>query len=177
MFNYLKDRNSSNLDVTLESYLFENQEFKNNYNNTPFVTKLKLKVNESVTESAGNLLLVNIGKLIGKQNNLYQETERLYDLELNYNKILKHKIVFHIPKGYVVESYADLVIDKSMNFDKAKASFFKSTVKVEDKTVVIKIEEQYNSIFYPKESYQEYRKIINAAADFVKATLVLKQQN
>ena len=74
-----------------------------------------------------------------------------------------------------MESYADLVIDKAMNVDKSKASFFKSTVKIEGKTVVIQIEEHYNSIFYSKDNYQEYRKIINAAADFAKAALVLKQ--
>ena len=175
MIDYLKQRNTGNLDVGVEKYVFENQEFKNSYSNTPFVTKLTLNIKESITENAGNLLLVNIGKIVGKQNNLYQETTRLNDVELNYNKIFRHNIIFNIPEGYAVESYADLVIDKSMNFDKAKASFFKSTVKVEDKTVVIAIEEQYNSIFYPKESYQEYRKIINAAADFAKATLVLKQ--
>ena len=175
MIDYLKEQNTGSLDVAIENYIFENQEFKNNYNNTPFVTKLKLNVKENITETAGNLLLVNIGKIIGRQNNLYQETERVNDVELNYNKVFKHSIVFNIPDGYAVESFADLVIDKSMNVDKAKASFFKSTAKVEGKTVVITIEEQYNSIFYSKDKYQEYRKIINAAADFAKATLVLKQ--
>ena len=62
-----------------------------------------------------------------------------------------------------------------MNYDLDKNCYFKSTAKVTEKTLIIEIDEQYKSVFYPKSAYQEYRKVVNAAADFAKATLVLKQ--
>ena len=173
--DYLKKRIFGDLDVSITNYVFENQEFKNTQTNAPFITKLKVDIKETITENAGNLLLVNIGKIIGKQNNLYQENQRLTDINLNYNKIFKHQIKFQIPGGYAVESFNDLVIDKKMNYDLDKNCYFKSTAKVEGKTLIIEIDEQYKSVFYPKTAYQEYRKVVNAASDFAKATLVLKQ--
>ena len=173
--DYLKKRIFGNLDVSITNYIFENQEFKNTQTNAPFITKLKVDIKETITENAGNLLLVNIGKIIGQQNNLYQENERYTNINLNYNKVFKHQIKFQIPDGYAVESFNDLVIDKKMNDDLDKNCYFKSTAKITEKTLIIEIDEQYKSVIYPKAAYQEYRKVVNAAADFVKATLVLKQ--
>jgi hypothetical protein len=161
-------------DIKISNYTFENQEFKYNYTNTPYVIKVKAEAKESLTENAGNLVLVNLGKLIGKQANLYQETERKWDVDLSYAKTHKHKIIFDIPKGYEVESFKDLVIDKKMGGDESKNCSFKSTAIVEGDKLIIEVLEIYKSISYPKETYQEYRNVVNASSDFTKASVVLK---
>ncbi|MNW11664.1 hypothetical protein D3C71_2091700 [compost metagenome] len=61
-----------------------------------------------------------------------------------------------------------------MKYDESKNCSFKSTVKVTDNKVIITVDEKYKSISYPKEVYQEYRKVYNASADFNKASIVLK---
>lgn len=163
-----------NLDLKILNDTFENQEFKDNYKNTPHIVKVKAEANESLTENAGNLVLVNLGKLIGKQSNLYQETDRVWDVDINYAQTYKHKIVFDIPKGYEVESFKDFVIDKKMGGDETKNCSFKSTARVEGNQLIVDVLEIYNSINYPKESYQEYRNVYNASSDFTKASVVLK---
>lgn len=163
-----------NFDLKITNYSFENQEFKYNYTNIPYSIKVKAEAKESITENAGNLILVNLGKMIGKQGNLYQETERKWDVDINYAKTFKHKIIFNIPNGYEVESFKDLEIDKKMGGDETKNCSFKSTAKVEGNQLVVEIFEIYKSINYPKEVYQEYRNIVNASSDFTKASVVLR---
>lgn len=176
VIDYLKNRTIKDVDVKILDYSYENKDFKDNYTNTPFVINLKLETKETITENAGNLLLVNLGKVIGKQNNLYQENERFSDVDLLYNKSYSHKIVLNIPEGYEVESYKDLVIDRTMDYDSNKTCWFKSNVKVEGNQLIVEVDEKYQSLTYPKESYQEYRKVVNAAADFAKAALILKRK-
>lgn len=161
-------------DIKIANYSIENQEFKNNYTNTPYVIKVNAEANESLTENAGNLVLVNLGKLIGRQFNLYQETSRKWDVDLSYAKTYKHKIVFNIPNGYEVESFKDLEIDKKMSGDETKNCSFKSTAKAEGNQLIVEVFEIYKAINYPKETYPEYRNVVNASADFAKASVVLK---
>ncbi|WP_417943110.1 hypothetical protein [Flavobacterium sp. RS13.1] len=161
-------------DIKIKNYSFENQEFKYNYTNTPYHIIVKAEASESLTENAGNLVLVNLGKMIGKQANLYQETDRKWDVDLRYAKTFKHKIIFNIPNGYEVESFKDLEIDKKTSGDETKNCSFKSSVKVEGNQLIVEVFEIYNSINYPKEIYQEYRNIINASSDFTKASVVLR---
>lgn len=172
--DFVKDISIDDVDVKLLEHKAENLEFKNNYTNTPFVINSKLESVESFIEKAGNLLMVNLGKVIGNQANLYQENTRKTDIDLKYTKEYHHNIIFNIPKGYQVDHYNDLVIDKEMKYDEAKNCSFKSTVKVEGNQVIITIDEKYKAINYPKEIYQEYRKVYNASADFSKASIVLK---
>lgn len=162
--------------IKIQSFSLENLDMSNNYNNTPFVVNSKATANEDFTEKAGKLILVNLGKVIGKQTNLYQETERKFDIEINYAKTYKHKIIFSIPKGYVIESYKDLIIDRKMTGDENKNCSFKSTASIEGNQLTVEILEIYNAITYPKEKYQEYRNVVNAAFDFSKAVLVLKKK-
>lgn len=172
--DFVKEVSIVGVDVKLLEHTVENLEFKNNYANTPFVINSKLESVESFTEKAGNLLMLNLGKVIGNQANLYQENTRKTEIDLKYANEYHHTIVFNIPKGYQVDHYNDLVIDKEMKYDENKNCLFKSTVKIVGNQVIITVDEKYKSINYPKDIYQEYRKVYNASADFSKASIVLK---
>ena len=171
---YIKERIFNGLDVKISKHSLENEDFKNNYSNTPIIAKITAQTNESLTESAGNLLIVNLGKVIGKQQDLYQESERKYNVDLSYAKTYKHQITFNIPQGYEIESYKDLIFDKKMEGDKKQKCSFESKVRVEDNKFIINVTEVYENITYTLGMYQEYRKVINASSDFTKATLILK---
>lgn len=174
---YIKNRLfESKSNLKLLNFTFENPEFKHNYKNTPFIAKAKAQIEESFTENAGNLIIVNLGKSIGKQSDLYQETKRKFDVDIRYAKTYKHKIIFNIPVGYEVESFKDLLIDKKMSGDETKNCSFKSTAKIEGNQLIVEVFEVYKSINYPKEMYQEYRNVYNAASDFSKASIVLKEK-
>jgi hypothetical protein len=160
--------------IKLKNYKLENQDFSNNYTNTQLVVKANAEAKESLTENAGNLLLVNLGKIIGIQSNLYQETERKLDVDLNYSKTYKHQIIFDIPNGYEVESFKDFILDKKMLGDDSKNASFKSSAKMEGNQLIIEVFEIYKAINYPKDNYLEYRSVVNAAYDFSKSSVVLK---
>jgi hypothetical protein len=161
-------------DIKITNYTIENQDFKYNYTNIPYVVKVKAEAKESLIENAGNLILVNLGKMIGKQSNLYQETDRKWDVDLSYAKSYKHKIIFNIPNGYEIESFKDLEIDKKMSGDENNNCSFKSIARVEGNQLIVEVFEIYKSISYPKEVYQEYRNVVNASSDFTKASVVLR---
>lgn len=162
------------MEIKLNGYDFKAEEFSNNYTNTPFEINLKAETIADFTENAGNYLMVNLGKVIGKQNNLYQETTRKKPIATNYAKKYMHKIVFNIPKGYTVESYKDFIRNKELKREGKVICAFNSKAAVVDNQLVIEIEEIYNDINYPVAEYPAYREVINAAADFNKAALVLK---
>jgi hypothetical protein len=50
---------------------------------------------------------------------------------------------------------------------------FVSSYEQNGNTLKITIKENYNSIFYPVQQYEEFKKVINASADFNKVVLVL----
>jgi hypothetical protein len=176
LIDFIKDRTLKDLDSKITKYTIENQEFKNNHTNTPLIVNLNVDLKESIAESAGNLLIINIGKVIGKQSNLYQQAERKFDVDLSYAKTYKHKITFTIPNGYEVESLKDLIIDKKMSGKNGQECSFVSTVKTEGNLLIIDVNEVYNNITYTLEAYPEYRNIINAASDFTNTNIVLKQK-
>lgn len=160
--------------IKLKSFTIENPEFKHNHSNTPYVIKTKSEADETLVETAGNFIIINLGKIIGKQFNLYQETERKSDIDLQYAKIYSHSITFNIPDGFQVESFKDFLIESKMKGEENEICFFKSTAKVVNNQLLIEVVEAYNAIHYAKEKYLEYRSVVNAAADFSKATVVLK---
>ena len=171
---YVNYNSLSGIECKLLDYSFENEAIDNNYTNTPFVIKCKAETKTDFIETAGNLVLVNLGKTIGTQNNLYQEVSREKDVELQYAKIYKHKIVFEIPKNYSVESFKDFLINKTFEKDNKPYCSFVSTAKIENNSLIVDVLESYNDITYEVKDYGKYRAVMNASADFTKASVVLK---
>lgn len=170
---YVKSRLLAEIDCKLIEHSLANTDFANNYTNTPFIIKGKLEINESMVENAGNMLIVNLGKVIGKQAELYQEDERYSDVENEYTLAYKHKITFNIPAGYKVENANELAKNVKPTFKGSETCWFISTVEVVDNKVVVTVDESYNALTYKKENYQDYRSVINASYDFYKASIVL----
>ena len=48
--------------------------------------------------------------------------------------------------------------------------------KLVRKRVTITIDEAYKSLYYKKEKYDEYRNVINAAADFNKLAFIITKE-
>lgn len=171
----VEDQLFSELGMKVKDYTFDNLDFKSNYSNTPIVFNANIEPTESFIETAGNLLIINIGKTIGNQTDLYQEKTRKYDIDLNYAQQYQHTINFTIPDGYAIQNLKDFVKSVKMTGGEFENKcFFNSSAKVEGKTLIIETNETYDLIHYPVAKYDEYRNVMNAAADFFKATLVLK---
>jgi len=106
---------------------------------------------------------------------MYQDEERKLDVEMNYNHSYYRTISFNIPEGYQIKNLDDLKFDVSYTYDNKKSAYFVANYEIKGNTVTMTNVEVYDAIWYPKTSFDSYRKVINAAADFNKVTLILEK--
>ncbi|MCB9017378.1 MAG: DUF3857 domain-containing protein [Paludibacteraceae bacterium] len=121
----------------------------------------------------GNDILLQIGQLIGRQQEMYQKTERKLPIENDYARSYSREIVLTIPDGYFITNPDDINMKKELKMDGQIKAQFSSSYKIEGNKLTINSSEYYIDIFYPAERYKEYVTVINAAADFNKLTLIL----
>jgi hypothetical protein len=89
-----------------------------------------------------------------------------------YDRVIK----IHLPEGYGVKNADDLIFDIAYR-DEADVPFsFKSDYSEENNVLTVHVEEYYKEIYAPVSRYEDFRKVVNAAADFNKITLVLEKK-
>lgn len=157
---------------------YTNPQIKNTNLNTeeaykPFVltTDFTLK---SVIERAGKKYLFKVGEMIGPQVEMYNERPRQYAIDMGNAHSYKRVIKVQIPAGYKVSGMEAL--QRSITDGKTDSVMgFVSDYKLENNLLTINISEFYKEALQPIEIYATFQKIINAAADFNKVTLVLEK--
>ncbi|MBB3699489.1 DUF3857 domain-containing protein [Flammeovirga yaeyamensis] len=137
-----------------------------------------IKINVEYTtpelvERAGNEYLISIGKLIGKQSELYQEKERVHDIVMSTISNYHHEISLDIPAGYQLEGLESIKIDNKIVVEGKEVAYFKSDYTLEGNKLFITVDEVYKTYKFPHEVYDQFRKFINSAANFNKVTLVM----
>jgi hypothetical protein len=153
----------------------ENDDFESYWQNKPFILTATVKASELV-ERAGNKTLVKIGDIIGPQVEMYQEKPRQFPMNITYPHVLERKIKFIIPDGYTAINPDDIKI-KHVYQDKGQTTMgFASDYTMEGNTITITILEEYRRTFYPLSQFEDFKKVINAAADFNKVVLVLQKK-
>jgi len=161
-------------DKVVQSFETENIDMNSLEYNLPFITRCTI-TSESLLEEAGDSYIFQIGKVIGTQSELYQETERVNPIEMTYPNQYDYAIRIHIPNGYTAEGLEVLNIDKSFkSVTGEKICKFESSYKLEGNTIVITIQEFYKSNEYNVSRYNEFRSVINAASDFNKTSILFK---
>jgi hypothetical protein len=127
-------------------------------------------------EKAGPRILFKAGELIGPQSELYREEARQTPIENTHNRAYVRSIRLTIPKGYKVGNLEALnMLVEYKDGDRVPFSFA-SKYTMQGNQLVINIEEYYKEIYAPLERYEDFRKVINAAADFNKVTLVFTKE-
>jgi hypothetical protein len=153
----------------------ENAHLKDYFSNKPLVIGGDIKSTE-LLESAGNKILFKIGEIIGPQAEMYQEKPRQLPIELDYPHVLDRKISFEIPSGYSVKNLKDLNFDISFKKGENISMGFLSSYTVDGNTVTVTVSEIYRDLKYPITEFENFKKVINAAADFNKVVLVLEKK-
>jgi len=152
----------------------ENTEINNTVYNQPFIVKSRIS-SESIMEEAGDSYILQIGKVIGTQSELYQENKRINPIEMNYPNQYDYTISITIPEGYSVEGLEALEIDESyVSVTGQKACKFESSYILKENKMVITIQEFYKTNEFDLNRYEEFRSVINAASDFNKASILIK---
>ncbi|WP_299156666.1 DUF3857 domain-containing protein [uncultured Tenacibaculum sp.] len=129
---------------------------------------------EAFVEKAGRKYLFKLGELIGMQMQLYQEKERVLSLEEKFQRSYFRTINVNIPKGYKITNLEDLNINNSYSENGKEFFSFKSSFKLIDNKLKIIANEHYRKNIISVSQYEEYRKVINSAADFNKIVLLLE---
>ena len=161
-------------DADIESLTYENTDLNSQDPDKPMVIKSKFS-SESFIEKAGNDIIFNIGNLIGPQTELYQEEERKLDVVNDFNRGYLRKIKVRIPDGFKISNPDDLNMNFQVEEDGKVIYQFVSNYKIESDYLTVDVNEFYDKIYYPKEKFEEYRQVINAAADFNKINLILQE--
>ncbi len=131
---------------------------------------------KSLVQKAGNDILISIGKVIGKQMEMYEEKKRTTDVLLYNTKRYSHKITLEIPEGYICKGLEPLKINNEVLVDGKKVMRFVSDYTIKDNILSIKINEDYDVQELSSQYYNDYRKVINSAADFNKIVLVFEKK-
>ncbi|MFO7257566.1 MAG: DUF3857 domain-containing protein [Bacteroidota bacterium] len=126
--------------------------------------------------TAGSRVLFKAGELIGPQIEMYRDDDRMTDVENDFNRGYDRKIRITIPDGYKIRNPEDIRFNVVYSEDGKEPFLFVSDYTMEGNDLVITIKEYYKEIFAPLERYEEFRKVINAAADFNKVILVLEEK-
>jgi hypothetical protein len=129
-----------------------------------------------LVEKAGPAILLKVGELIGPQSELYRDSERMNDIENDFNRGYERSIKVSIPTGYSIRNLDDLKFDVVYQEGDQQPFVFQSTYVVDKNVLTVHLVEYYKNIRAPKSRYEDFRKVINAAADFNKVVLVLEKQ-
>ena len=153
----------------------ENTAFTSYIDNKPLIISADVKSTE-LLEKAGNNIIVKVGEIIGPQVQMYQEKPRKLPEEIPFPHVLQRVIHLQIPDGYVVKNLKDAEMNIVYKDGNDLTMGFVSTAKQTGQDIEIEIDETYARIYYPLSQYEEFKKVINAAADFNKVVLVLQKK-
>ena len=143
----------------------------------PFIVQGTAKTSTSFYDKAGDRFLFKIGEMIGQQVEMYQEDQRKMPVENDFNREYIREIKFNIPDGYTVNNLNDLNVEIYHEENGEKSMGFTSKYEQTGNMVTVKINEFYKQISYSLKAFDEFRKVINASADFNKKVLIFQKSS
>lgn len=141
----------------------------------PFRVKCK-GTDNSLIRKAGEQYLFKLGLLIGPQMEMYSETARQNPLYSDYKREFRRELKVHIPEGYSMKNPDDLIFNETYINEGDTTLYFVSSYKIEDDLLTVRLDEYYDQLYFPVEEYEEYRRVVNSAADFNKVVLVFEKE-
>lgn len=141
---------------------------------TPAAPAVKMTINGRVSggvTQAGDNLLVNVGRFIGKQMDM-TGNHRRRDISVMRDAADRRlrKIRFEIPEGYTVKPGS--LEDMARNVVVPEGAFY-AQATVDGNVVSVDVMERYTRNLYPASSWDNLLKIMDAAVEYQRAAIVL----
>lgn len=186
-FQPIKDFVSAEQYKTMLKSISENYTLQNEYktlttenDGTEFVGKKPYQLNltfdgKDMIQKAGGNYLFSVGQTIGRQMEFYQESKRLLPIEIDYPHYYTRKIKILLPDGATIKNLDKFVMDFKTDLDGKTEAAFTSKYTQNKNEVIVENTEFYNIINYPLSSFDQYKAVINAAADFNKIVVIVTQ--
>lgn len=170
--NYLKQDDEH---ITIQSVDVKNFDLAEYMEETPFAVDAEL-THKALVERAGDKLILKVGEVIGRQAELYQEKKRTADIDVRYPHNYYRVIKIRVPDGYKVASLKPAEINFLFKDEKGKNQMaFVSRAEQSGNIITIYVDEYYAFTLLPKSKFEDFKKVINAAADFNKVTLIFER--
>ncbi|TRX39778.1 DUF3857 domain-containing protein [Flavobacterium restrictum] len=138
----------------------------------PFVLKVTFE-GKDLMQKAGDTYLFSVGQTIGRQMEFYQENKRTLPVEIDYPHFYTRKIKILLPKGASIKNLDQFNMDFKTQVNGKTEAAFKSKFTKNNDEVTVENTEFYNIINYPLANFEEYKAVINAAADFNKIVIIV----
>ncbi|SHG14321.1 DUF3857 domain-containing protein [Flavobacterium defluvii] len=186
-FQPIKDFVSNDQYQTMLKTISENYTLQTEYktlttenDGTEFIGKKPYKLNltfdgKDMIQKAGGNYLFSVGQTIGKQMEFYQENKRVLPIEIDYPHYYTRKIKIILPEGATIKNLDKFVMDFKTELNGKTEAAFTSNYSQNKNEVIIENTEFYNIINYPLSSFDQYKAVINAAADFNKIVVIVTQ--
>src|SRR5579862_2768671 len=152
----------------------KNQELDGS-NSNPFIFH-SITTSGELIETVGNKLLVKIGLAIGPQTEMYQEKPRKQPVSMEFPHVEERTIDLLIPDGYIVKNLNDLKIGQVYKENGEETMGFVSDYTLSGNDLSIHIMEKYCKPEYAIGQFEDFKRIINASADFNKVVLILEKK-
>ncbi len=141
----------------------------------PFIINADIE-SETFSVKAGNKILFKLGELIGKQIEMYQENDRQLAVESDFTRIYERLITLNIPEGYSIINLDDINIHHFFDKKGERLLEFHSYYEIENNILKVNANEFYKINRIETNHFEDYRNVINGAADFNKIVLVLEEK-
>lgn len=138
----------------------------------PFIMKVTFDGKELVQKAGANYLF-SVGKLIGSQMELYQENKRQLPVEIDHPHSYIRNIKIRLPKGMKAKNLDKFTMDFKTQIQNKTEAAFVSSYSEKNGEINVTNSEYYNVVNYPLEHFNDYKNVINAAADFNKIVVIL----
>ncbi len=158
-----------------------NERFDNYYSNKPLEITATVNAPELV-EQAGPKYLFKVGAILGDQQNLYDKPNRTMPVDLAYPHSFSRTITINIPQGYKITNpealrmHADYVDKNVKPIISFSSNYVLKTDKKNGDKLIVYVNENYSQIHFSPSEYEQYRKVVNTAADFNKVTLLMEKK-
>lgn len=140
----------------------------------PFVLNVEYE-GKDLVQKAGDNYLFSVGKIIGPQMEFYQENKRVLPVEIDYPHSYLRKIKIILPEGTTVKNLDKFNLNFKTNINGKDEAVFISNYNATKNEINVENVEYYKIMNYPLEKFDEYKAVINAAADFNKIVIILNK--
>ena len=182
VFNYVqKDDRKKQLDELVKFAVTDGRVISEDVKNTDFIDSEKPLLitgevkGSKLIEKTEKDVIFKIGDVLGPQTELYQEKERQTQVDMFYAHSYKRTIKLEVPAGYKLSGQEAIKMNIHFDYAGKDACGFVSDYTLTGNLLTININEYYNVIQLPKTEFENFRKVINAAADFNKVNVVLEK--
>jgi hypothetical protein len=141
----------------------------------PFIIEAEIS-STHFNETAGEKILFKVGEIIGPQVEMFQEKARQNPVDMEFNHSYNRRIVVNIPEGYQVKGLDKLPMNLKIADKDKQLCGFVTTYELKGNVLTILNTEYYNELHFSKEFFEDFRKVINASAEFNKISLLIEKK-